>query len=295
MTKPINIRGIAQETIQIHAGQTFPLGTRMHVNGGRIFRYARAGSNGIATARVCQANKQEEALKNLSVLALTEVGAQSLTVGLSRNTDLGVNALTDSLVFVTSGTGAGTIYHISGNNKWLLDNSVNITDTTITITIDRITTIEHDTTTRLSILRSLYDGVTRSDAPNTEAVTGIAPVAVTANYYFWLQTGGPAVVLQQDELVKGLPVSASESTQGAVEVSRVVIPTSTSAFGLNAPSERGLRVVRQLAVGAQAGVGNGAKLAPTSGEAVVPDVSIGYALEPTASGEYALVYLTLDN
>ena len=295
--KPITIRGTDQGAVQTYLGQTFPLGTRMHVDGGRIFRYSKAGSTAIATGRVCQSTRQEETLKNLHVSALTAAGAQTLDLEYNRNTNLDLGALAEGLAFVNNGLGEGTIYHINSNHKFFtpeIPTNANKLTGTLTVVLERDTAVIHDTTTRVTIIKNIYDGVTQSDAPQTEAVVGSTPVAVAANNYFWLQTGGPAVVLQQDEVIKGLPVSASNTTRGAVKVTTVVIPTSTKEQLLTTQSTFGYKVTESLAVGAQAGPNTGAKVSPITGEAVVPETSIGYSLEPTVSGEYSLVYLTLD-
>lgn len=297
MTKPITIRGTDQGSVQTDAGQTFPLGTRMHVDGGRIFRYSKAGSTAISTARVCQSSKQEETLKNLHVSELIEAGAQILTLQYNRNTDLELGALSEGIAFVNNGLGEGTIYHINSNHKFYtpeIPTNVNQLTGVLTIVLERNTAVIHDTTTRVTIIKNIYDGITQSDAPQSEVVVGSTPVAVAANQYFWLQTGGPAVVLQQDQLIKGLPVSASNTTRGAVKVTTVVIPTSTKEQLLTTQSGFGYKVTEITAVGAQAGPNTGARLSPISGEAIVPETSIGYALEPTDSGQYSLVYLTLD-
>ncbi len=297
MSRPINVRGVEQETVQTHAVQTFPLGTRMHVDNGRIFRYSKAGSTAISTARVCQASKQEETLKNLHVSALTAAGAKALDLTYNRNTNLDLGALSEGIAFVNNGLGEGTIYHINSNHKFYTpETPTNVDKLTgiLKIILERDTAVIHDTTTRVTIIRNIYDGITQSDAPQTEAVVGSTPVVVAANYYFWLQTGGPAVVLQSDEVLKGLPVSASNTTRGAVKLTTVVIPTSTKEQRLTTQSTFGYKVTESLAVGAQAGPNTGAKVSPITGESVVPETSIGYSLEPTVSGEYSLVYLTLD-
>ncbi len=57
------------------------------------------------------------------------------------------------------------------------------------------------------------------DAPSA-AVLGVAPIDVTADYYFWVQTSGPAAVVQAaaNEPAAGKIAVASENTAGAAEI-----------------------------------------------------------------------------
>ena len=55
-------------------------------------------------------------------------------------------------------------------------------------------------------------------APNgalTAPFVGVAPIDVTASYFFWLQVGGPAAVLTQGTVVIGQPVGLGGTADGA--------------------------------------------------------------------------------
>jgi hypothetical protein len=72
------------------------------------------------------------------------------------------------------------------------------------------------TSTTMSFFKNKLDEVIIHPSPPTAAVVGLAVAAVTANYYCWLQTHGPAAVLCDGTLVAGKGVRASEDDDGGV-------------------------------------------------------------------------------
>ena len=106
-----------------------------------------------------------------------------------------------------------------------------------------------------------------------ERTLGVVPVAVTASYYFWLQTGGPAIVLQDGKLFENRDVIPSHRVRGATQSAGSAIVSDTVVMDALA-NERLVEVP-----------------AP---EGAVPSNAFGYALDPRVDTDYALVQMELD-
>ena len=287
MPKALNIRGAEGEVFNTSTGRSFPLGTRMHTASGRVFRYARAGAAAISAARtVAQPQELPEAeIRNRLISAATFVGANSLVIVYRTGTQIQANDYEDGLLYVNDGQGEGHIYPVSANAP------MSIYDTTMTVHLDAPLQVRLDaTTSRVTLLKNRYTGLREADAPPTSPLAGVAPVAVAANSYFWCQTGGPAAVLQQGPMEQYLPVAASRKRDGAVALAAVVIP-SGSDDSRSRVGATGLAIAQALDTNA-ADVRE--RLAPISGIGVLPDITIGYVLDPQDEGDECLVHLQFE-
>jgi hypothetical protein len=78
------------------------------------------------------------------------------------------------------------------------------------------------TTTELDLCANPYKGViVTPNGPTPACMTlGVAPLAVPINYYFWLQTWGPAFAwcAAENQPVAGMPVAVSDGNDGSVEI-----------------------------------------------------------------------------
>ena len=84
-------------------------------------------------------------------------------------------------------------------------------------------------TDTVSLVPNQYNGVIQSPTTITGTVAGVAVVAGSAGWYGYIQTRGVASVLADATVAaKGLPVTASTTTAGAVTVIGLVGGTSTN-------------------------------------------------------------------
>ena len=283
MSKALNIRGDYAEAFQTFAEKAWPLGTRMHLADGRVFRFARAGAAALVVARVLQAARQDEMLRDAPAkLPRTGPRALSLEMGVERG--ITANTYEDGLLYANDGTGEGHSYHVAGSTLLELGSGL----TALTVFLDSDYATLPDSTTRFTLLKNRYNSLARADNPPRSAVVGATPVAVAANYYFWLQTGGPCAALQEGDLEVYLPVQASRVTAGAVELATVVVPaTAGERHGAEG-------IVVEPVLGDDGGPVKG-RLAWRSGVGAVPGIPIGYSLSPAEHGQHCLISLTLEN
>lgn len=181
-----------------------PLGSRKVV-GDRVFRYAKCGSLDAVPGKLLQAPAFDA---NWSAVALATtrgavVGAKSLWLYSSTAT-LTANQLAEGYLGFESGTAAnsGYQYRIKSHG------AVTATTTFEVKLYDAIKQVATGTD-KVSLFPNMYNGVTVQTTGVGACPVGIAPLAVTTNDYFWLQTWGPCPALNSTTSVAaGAPVYA---------------------------------------------------------------------------------------
>jgi predicted RecA/RadA family phage recombinase len=69
----------------------------------------------------------------------------------------------------------------------------------------------------VDLVRNPWSGVVIAVTDQLDFPAGVAPITVTANYYFWNQVHGPASVLIDETLARGAMVTFGTGVAGAVE------------------------------------------------------------------------------
>ena len=194
------------------ATKLFPLGTKLSV-GDKTFRYARAAGATIAVGELVQAAAPVANNNDVGVNQISTV--EPLATATELSVALGgaavVNAFEDGYVVTVDGTGQGQLLNINSNTAG--------TDPVILQLIDPIRVTMASANTKVSVFVNQYADVVKSAAAPSSAILGVAPIGITADYYFWLQTSGPAAVVQAaaDMPEAGFVAVASEGTAGAAE------------------------------------------------------------------------------
>jgi len=190
MSFPNTIHGkYGWEKVQT-SGQKHKLGTRMTFDDGRVFRYCEVGGSNIAAGAIVQAPAGIANHDMDLAIATAAAGVTSLTVTLG-GTAATENQYKDGYIYVNDGTGEGSIYKIKSNEAG--DSSG-----TCVITLDEedgtVTAVTNgNTLVGLSV--NPYSNVIISPTTVSNIAVGVAPRALTSDYYGWLQTWGPASVL----------------------------------------------------------------------------------------------------
>ena len=169
------------------------IGTRLCLNDGRVFYYAKNGSSALAVGSVVVASQ----------IVTTETVDNIATAHAAGKKDISwvaVGTITKDLyeqgwLVVNGGTGAGQTHKIYKNEAISASGSgkIYLNDGLVTAL---------DTTSDVTLYKSLFNGVgvgTPGVAQQALAL-GTNPVAVTASYYFWLQTYGWACIKSGDAL-----------------------------------------------------------------------------------------------
>lgn len=185
------------------------LGEKIRTADGRIYRYAKNGGTALAPGKLTVAADIVANHANIAVAAAAGVGDTSVTV------TLGATATTagqydEGFMVVNDADGEGIAYKIRSTPAADASGSC-------TIELEDPIKVALTTSSEVTLHYNKYDNVVISAADQADAPVGVPNIAVTANYYFWVQTGGICSVLADEAITAGLAVTTGSSVAGAVE------------------------------------------------------------------------------
>lgn len=195
-----------------HASPQYPNGQRGLLPDGRQFRYAKAGGTALVAGRLYQSGTPTDLsnFANLAVPAAVAAGATEVTVT-NGGTALTENQFTGGYALVEAADGAGFLYQVARHNAAAGAAAVVLVLENGEALVEALTT-----SSKVTLVPAPNSGVIIHPSPPTFPVAGVAVNDLGAGKWGWLQTRGPAGVLQQGTIVAGEAVIASTSTDGAV-------------------------------------------------------------------------------
>jgi len=193
-----------QTIVEQSSTQEYEVGTKLVYSDGRVFRYARNGGTALSkaymtTSEALYARAVDELQSTYGTSA--EVGDVEIDIDVATGGSWTDNEYAGGFMVVNKATGIGDIYKI-------LANAINTSDDTLMrIRLERPIRTALDATSELTFVKSPWQEVDVMPTTAEGTPAGVPLIAVTANYYCWLQTGGyaPLYVDTGDTLVKGEP------------------------------------------------------------------------------------------
>ena len=211
MSFPTTIYGANGEEHQIYSTHRHNLGTRMIMADGRVFRFAKMGAVAGVVGKVYQAAVPVANHLNCAVDTARAVGATTVSA------TLGATAATkdeykEGFVHINDADAEGHIYPIK-------EHAAVSASAVLTATLEASyeLVVALTTSSEVTFTKNAYDSVVIAPTTLTAPVMGVTPRAVTASYYCWLQTWGPAAVLTNGTLIVGKMVSLGATTSGSVD------------------------------------------------------------------------------
>ena len=210
-----------EKVAQSTAIGSLPYGQLMILPDGRKARHALAPSGTAIVAGSfyqCPADVADTAReKALALAATVAVGATSVVVTMGGTALTADQYVGGYLITASSaGTGVGRLYKILTNNSA----AASSTATFGLEPSDPIETALSGGTTTIGIRQNQYRNliVTSADTAQTGPNAGVAPVAASAGFSFWVMRSGPvaAHVDAGTAVTAGNPVTASSATAGAL-------------------------------------------------------------------------------
>lgn len=186
------------------------LGDKVMTADGRVYRYAKAGGTALDAGKLVVAADEVANHTNIVAGADAAVGATEITVTLGA-TAATVNQYAEGFVVINDAAGEGIAYKIASHGA-----ADGATDLVIKLE-DPIQVALTEDTSEVSLVKNIYDSVVISAVDQADAVVGVPNVAVAADEYFWVQTGGVCAVLADEAVAKGLAVTTGTGVAGAVE------------------------------------------------------------------------------
>ena len=171
--------------------QKHKLGTRAITPDGRVFYYAEASNTAIARGGNLVNGIAAVAAHDMD-LAAAAASAGAITFTTSTSLTVTKDQYKDAYVYVNDGPGEGEIYRVKSNTAVS-------SATGLSITIDEPDGIAtaFPTDTKFGLMYSPYKDIHIVDGNGTPTtgVVGVTTAPVTADYFCWVQTSGPAAVL----------------------------------------------------------------------------------------------------
>lgn len=216
------------------ATQQFPLGTKL-IQAERVWRYCQNGGTGLniaaplSSAPTVHADQQED----IACGVLAAIGAYEVSLTSTANLDGSPNDEKDTFkegyLVVNDEAGEGQCYKIKSNVAFAG------TAESLFQLYDPLT-IAFTTSTQCGLIMNPYKKVVVCPTAATMGwPVGVPPLAVTADYYFWSQTGGPSAVVPQEAIALG-NYAIVGTTEGKVNI----ISAVTTEFIIGWPLTPGI-------------------------------------------------------
>ncbi len=189
-------QGIYDESVS----QKADLGTRL-VMGDRVFYYAKAGAAISSGSTVSTPDEDATAggIDSAGLQGNPAAGAYSFNISLINQAAIAANHYKEGYVAFLSGSDVATtphtdiaLYRISAQPAM----AISCSDGAVTLELyDPVTVIKRSGDAVIQLVANLFLGVVPSnDVTSGGTGLGVAPIAVTSAYFFWLQTWGPCAV-----------------------------------------------------------------------------------------------------
>lgn len=192
------------------ATELYEVGARYSDAFGRVFRYAKAGGTALARGKLMVAPTVAANHINLSWETVPAIGDKEVRV------TLGATAATKDQykggqLVVQDGTGEGRSYRI-------LSNRAADSAGTIVVTLqEAIDTAGAAGEANVDLLANPWRGIVISVTDQADQPVGVPVVAIAANEYGFVQTGGMCAVLMDEAIANGLALTIGTGVAGAVE------------------------------------------------------------------------------
>lgn len=198
-----------QDARKVSSTQLHRLGSIAETAGGRVYRYAKAGASNLVAGNL-QVNADLVANHtNRTVAAAVAAGSREVTVSIGA-TAATLDQYKNGFLTVNDATGEGISYAIAGNAA--ADSSG-----TLRVLLDEPVVVALTTSSEVTAKLNTYDSVVISATDQADQPVGVPNTAVTAAYYFWVQTRGECAVWADEAVTKGLALTIGTGTAGQVE------------------------------------------------------------------------------
>ena len=195
----------------------YPIGEKLELSDGRVFRYgktAAAVAAGILVSQDLSATSLVETDGAIPIEASqasgfsTAAGSTQVQITLASVTE---DQYAGALLQITDDAGEGIQYRIKSNSATDASSSGEA-DFYLFDPIHVAVTNASD----VAIVGGLWYDVIAATSTSDYVIAGVTPIAFTSGYYGWLQTAGIATILADGTIAIGGNLTLSDSTAGAV-------------------------------------------------------------------------------
>ena len=187
-----------------------PLGEKVELSDGRVFRYASIAATTAAGDIVSQDVSATAVVEKENGMTAAAVGATEVII--TDSCTLGsatANQYAGGYLHTIDDAGEGYTYRIKSKTA--------ASSNAVTFTLYDAVQVAITTATDAAITGNLYGKVRPALGSADYIAAGVAPRAFTADYYGWVQTRGIATVRVDAAVAIGLPLMLSDATAGQAE------------------------------------------------------------------------------
>ena len=206
------------------SSKLFPLGSELIYND-RKFRYGLNGGSAITAGKLVQHVTEVAHHTNMTATATTAAGETAISVE-TNGTDLTANQYAEGYLFVNDAAGEGQCLKVKSHPAH--DHS---DDPSVIITCYDDLATALTTSSELTLMPNPFSAVVVAPTTHTGACVGATTIDMTASYYGWFQTNGPAALLSSGTLVLTSQCVRSDTTAGAVEPLDADVEVESQAIG----------------------------------------------------------------
>tara|TARA_Y100000310_G_C20613912_1_gene779545 strand:- start:619 stop:1497 length:879 start_codon:yes stop_codon:yes gene_type:complete len=216
--------------------QLFPFGAKL-IYGEKIFRYAGIAGTSVTAGKCVQVAAATANHRDKKVDANTSDGATSVGVRLGA-TAAAANLYKDGYLHILSGSQGGQLLKIKSHDAVVSAGTGSFS------TYDTVSGSLEGEINHADLMINPYNDLVVAPTSFTGPVVGVTPRGFTADYYGWIQTGGPCSVLLSGTVVLGQQAVRSDTLAGAVEpldadeegestvVGQVMVVNDTTEYGV---------------------------------------------------------------
>jgi len=194
----------------------FAIGEKLEFADGRCFRYGYTAAAANAGLLVSQ-DVSATALVESDDIVIAASGDYSPSAGSSKVqitlASISANDYAGALLQITDDDGEGIQYRIKSNSA-----TGKTTAGKVDIELFDPIKVALTTSSDFAIVGSLWYNVRGATAGTDYVVSGVTPIAFTANYYGWFQTAGIATILADGSIAIADNLTLSDGVTGAVQL-----------------------------------------------------------------------------
>ena len=191
------------------------IGEKIELSDGRVFRYGYTAAAINAGLLVAQ-DLSSTALVESEGIIIASAGRFSISAGSSAIqitlASISENDYAGALLQITDDAGEGIQYRIKSNSD-----TGETTSGKVDIDLYDPLKVTLTTASDIAITGGLWYNVKAAEAADC-IISGVTPIAFTANYYGWLQTAGVALISSDGVIALGSNCTMSDSDAGHVQL-----------------------------------------------------------------------------
>lgn len=207
---PMKRSGFGQAIFAISATKKEEIGTLRITQNGNKYRYARAGGTALSAGKMGQPTAIAAHVTNEASPNAVAIGERSLEFTAGGAVTYAEDYFAGGALHVNDAAGEGHAYPIKSS-------AAVAAGTAMYVILEQGIKVALTTSSELTLVHSPWMAVIEA-AVEENIACGIPPLAVTASYYYWAQTGGPAIGLHTGATIAiGTGLILSASVEGGLD------------------------------------------------------------------------------